>query len=136
MPRVAVYGTEVAVAVHQHIAHGEILSQADQGVIDAGVAVGVIPAQHVAHGGGALAEGVVIGQIVLVHSVEDAAVDRLQTVPDVGKGPAHNDAHGVFNIGFFHLRNQRGFHNLLVRVTDFLGVVLGFFSHLQFFLLI
>ena len=93
-------------SVNEHIAHGEVLGQADQGVVYRLVAVGVVAAQHVAHGGGALAEGFVVGQVILVHGVEDAAVDGLEAVPHVRQGPAHNDAHGVVNIGFFHLRDQ------------------------------
>ena len=74
---VAVDGAEVAVAVHQHVAHGEILGQAHHGVIDGGVAVGVIAPQHGAHGVGALAVGLLGPQGVLVHGVEDAPVHRL-----------------------------------------------------------
>ena len=54
---IAIHGAKVAVAVHQHIAHGEILCQTHQSVVDGGVAVGVIPAQHVAHAGGGLLKG-------------------------------------------------------------------------------
>ena len=35
-------------ALHQGVAHGEVLGQADQGVVDRAVPVGVVPAQHVA----------------------------------------------------------------------------------------
>ena len=56
-------------------------------------------------------------------------MDRLQSVPHVGQGPAHNDGHGIFDIGLFHLWNQRGYFDLLVRVADLLRIVLGFFAH-------
>ena len=49
---IAIHGAEVAVAVHQGVAHGEVLGQTDQGVVDGLVAVGVVAAQHVAHAGG------------------------------------------------------------------------------------
>ena len=129
---VAIHGTEVAVAVHQHIAHGEVLGQADQGVIHGRVAVGVIPAQHVAHAGGGLLEGAVGGQVVLIHGVENPPVHGLQAVPHVGQGPAHDHGHGVFNIGFFHLRHQGPLHNVLVRVPQLLRVVLWFLAHILF----
>ena len=58
---VAIHGTEVAVAIHQHIAHGEVLCQTYQRVIHGGVAVGVIPAQHVAHAGSRLLKRLVRG---------------------------------------------------------------------------
>ena len=48
---VAVDGAEVAVAVDEHIAHGKILRQTHERVIDRGVAVRVIPTQHVADAG-------------------------------------------------------------------------------------
>ena len=126
---IAIHAAEVAVAVHQHIAHGEVLCQTHQRVVHGGVAVGVIPAQHVAHAGGGLLKGLVRGQVVLVHGVEDAPVHGLQAVPHVGQRPAHNDAHGIFNIGFLHLRHQRGLHNVLVRIPDLLRIVLGFLTH-------
>ena len=94
-------------AVHQGIAHGEILSQADQSVIDAGVAVGMVPAQHAAHAGGGLFEGFVHREAILVHGVEDPAMDGLQAIPHVRESPAHDDAHGVLNVGFLHLGDQR-----------------------------
>ena len=129
---IAVHGAEVAVALHQHVPHGEVLGQADQGVVDRLVAVGMVPAQHVAHAGGRLLEGLVVGQVVLVHGVQDAAVDRLQAVPHVGQGPAHDDAHGVLDVGFFHLRHQGRGDDGLIGVSDLLRVVLGFLAHLLF----
>ena len=66
---VAVHGAEVAVAVDEPVAHGEVLGQTDQGVVDRRVAVGVIFAQHVAHAGGGLFEGLVPGQSALVHGI-------------------------------------------------------------------
>ena len=127
---VAIHGAEVAVAVHQHVAHGEVLGQTDQGVVHRRVAVGVIPAQHVAHAGGRLLKGLVRGQVVLVHGVKNAPVDGLQAVPHVRQGPAHDDGHGIFDIGFLHLRDQRRGDDLLLGIPDLLGVVLGFFRHL------
>ena len=74
---VAVDRAEVAVAVHQHVAHGEILGQAHQGVVHRGVAVGMVPAQHGAYGVGALAVGLLRPQGVLIHGVQDAPVHGL-----------------------------------------------------------
>ena len=127
---IAIHGAKVAVAVHQHIAHGEILCQTHQSVVDGGVAVGVIPAQHVAHAGGGLLKGAVAGEVVLVHGVENTPVDGLQTVPHVGQRPAHDNGHGVFDVGLLHLRHQRALDNVLVREADLLGIVLGFLTHI------
>ena len=126
---VAIHGAEVAVAVHQHVAHGEILGQADQCVVNRGVAVGMVPAQHVAHTGGGLFERLVTCQVVLIHGVEDPAVHRLQAVPHIRQGAAHDDAHGVLNIGVLHLRHQGRLHDMLIRIPNFFGIVLRFFTH-------
>ena len=91
--------------------------------------MGMVPAQHVAHAGSGLFKGLVRGQIVLVHGVQNTPVHRLQTVPHIRQGAAHNDTHGVFDIGVLHLRHQRRLHNFLIRVTNLLRIVLGLFTH-------
>ncbi len=45
---VAVNGAEVALAIDQRVAHGEVLGHADHGVVDGLVAVGMVFAQHFA----------------------------------------------------------------------------------------
>ena len=74
---IAVHGAEVAVALHQRVAHGEVLGHAHHGVVDRRVAVGMVAAQHVAHAGGGLLEGLVGGQAVLIQGIEDAPVHGL-----------------------------------------------------------
>ena len=113
-------------SVHQHIAHGKVLSQADQGVIDRLVAVGVILTQHIAHAGGRLLEGLVAGEAALIHGVEDAPVDGLQTVPHIGQGPAHDDRHGVLDVRVLHLMLQIDLHDLLVGKGDIFALVFVF----------
>jgi len=39
----------------------------------------------------------------LLHAVEDAAVDGLEAVADVGQGSANDDRHGVVEIAAAHL---------------------------------
>ncbi|MNN58876.1 hypothetical protein D3C81_1739480 [compost metagenome] len=41
--------------------------------------------------------------VQVVHRVEDAAVNRLQTVARVRQGAADDDAHGVVEVGAFQL---------------------------------
>ncbi len=118
-------------AVHQGVAHGEILSQAHQGVVHRSVAMGVVAAQHVAHAGGRLLEGLVRGQVVLIHGVENAPVDRLQAVPHVGQRPAHDDAHSVLDVALLHLVHQIGGLYLLVWKPDFLRIILWLFTHVS-----
>ena len=49
-------------AVYQKITHGEVLGKPDHGVVYGGIAVGMVFAQHIAHAGGRLFEGLVRGQ--------------------------------------------------------------------------
>ncbi len=102
--RVAVDRAEVALAVDQEIAHAEVLGHPDQRVIGRLVAVGVVFADDVADDAGRFLIGLVVGRPRLVQGVEDAAVDGLQAVLDVGDGPADDDAHGVVEVGPLHLR--------------------------------
>ena len=92
---VAVHRAEVALALHQRVADGEVLRQAHHGVVDRAVAVGVVFTQDVAHDAGALPVGLVGRDAHLVHRVQDAAVHRLQAVPHVRQGARHYDSHRV-----------------------------------------
>ena len=101
--RVAVDGAEVALAVDERVAHAEGLGEADHGVVDGGVAVGVIVAHGEADDLGALGVFLVGLETHLLHGVEDAAVDGLEAVADVGQGAADDDGHGVVQVGPSHL---------------------------------
>ena len=101
--RVAVHGAEIALPFDEHEPHGEILGHAHHGVVDGGVAVGVVLAHDVADDARRLAER--LGPVVaaLLHGVKDAAVDRLQSVAHVGQCAGHDHAHGVVEVGVLHL---------------------------------
>ena len=43
------------------------------------------------------------GDAGAVHGIQDAPVDRLQAVPDVGQGAPGDDAHRVIDVGLLHL---------------------------------
>ena len=88
---VAVHRAEVALAVHQRVAQGEILCQTDHRVVDGGVAVGMVRTQHRTDGVRRLAVGMAGVVAALVHGVEDAAVDGLQTVTHIRQGAGHDD---------------------------------------------
>ena len=75
--RVAVHGTEVAVTVHQHVTHREILCQTNHGIVNRCVAVGVILTQHITDTGCGLFKRLVGGQTAFIHCIENTAVDRL-----------------------------------------------------------
>ena len=73
---VAVNGAKVALAVHQGIAHTEVLGQTYHRIVDSRVAVGMILAQHFADDTRALFVGGVGVQAQIVHGIEDTAMDR------------------------------------------------------------
>ena len=100
---VAVDGAEVALAVYEGVAQGEGLREADHGVVDGGVAVGVVVAHDVADDLGGLGVLLVELEAHLLHAVEDAAVDGLEAVADVGQGAADDDRHGVVEVRPAHL---------------------------------
>ena len=74
---IAVHGTEVAVTVNERIMQRKRLRHAHHRVVNRCVAVRMIAAEHVTDGRCRLAVGLVRGQAVLVHRVQEAAVYRL-----------------------------------------------------------
>ena len=101
--RIAVDRTEIPLAVDQQVAHRERLRHAHDGVVHRRIAVRMVFADHIAdHAGRFLVRAVpVVAE--LAHGVEHAPVNGFQPVPNVGKRPPHDDAHGVIQIGFTHL---------------------------------
>ncbi len=47
--------------------------------------------------------GLIISHPLLVHCIQDAAVDRFETIPYIRQSASHDDAHGVINIRALHL---------------------------------
>ena len=111
---VAVHGAEVAVALDEGVAHGEVLREADEGVVDGLVAVGVVVAEHVADGGGAFFEGLVGGEPALVHGVEYAPVNRLEPVAHIRQRAPDYDAHRIVDVARLHLADDLARHDLLI----------------------
>ncbi len=100
---VVVHAAEVALAVDQGEAQGEVLRQPHHRFVHGGVAVRVVLAQHLAHNAGALLVVRARPQAQFGHGVEDAPLHRLETVADVGQRPRHDDAHGIVEVGGTHL---------------------------------
>ena len=71
-----------------------------------GIAVRMVPAEHVADAGGRLLERLVRGKPVLVHRVQYAPVHGLQPVPDIRQRPRDDDAHGVVDKARLHLADD------------------------------
>ena len=99
---ITVDGPEVALSVHQQVAQGEILRHADHGIIDGRIPVGVVLTEYLTDYTCALFIGRARAHSLLVHPEEDAPVDRLQPIPNVGEGSTHDDRHRVVDVGGFH----------------------------------
>ena len=99
---VAVDRTKVTLPIHQHVAQGEVLRHADNGVIDRAVAVRVVFANDVTHDTRRLLIRTIPVVVQLVHREQHAAVNRLQAVAGVGEGTTDDDAHGVIEVAAAH----------------------------------
>ena len=84
----------------------------------------MIAAEHVADAGGGLFERLIARQSVLIHRVEDPAVDGLQPVAHVGQRASDDDGHGVLDIGGLHLVDELAPDDLLVGEADILGLII------------
>ena len=84
----------------------------------------MVSAQHVADSRRALAEGLVVREVVLVHSVEYPAVHGLETVAHIGQRTAYNDAHRVLYIACLHLADQLGSDYVLLGKCNVLRFVI------------
>ena len=124
---VAVHSTEVTVTVNELIAHGEALCQTHQSIVHAGVTMGMVTTQHITDGGNALTVGLIVGEAVLVHGVENAAVDGLQAIADIGQGTTHDDGHSVLDVGGLHLLYKLALHDFLLGIAQRFGIVVHIF---------
>ena len=93
--RIAVDAAEVALPIHQQAAHGEILRHARHGLVNGGVAVGVVFTQHFTDDAGGFFVIRVGAQTHIVHGVQDAPVDGFEAIAGIGQRPGDDDAHGV-----------------------------------------
>ena len=95
-------------ALDQRVAGGEFLGDADDGVVDRGVAMRVILAHHVADDAGAFLEGGLRVELELVHGPEDAAMDGFQAVSHVGEGAGGDGGEGVGEVALGEGVGERG----------------------------
>ena len=107
---IAVDIAEIALAVDQRIARGEILREPHHGVVDRLVAVRMERAHHVADDFCRLLERRAGVEAQQAHAVEDAPVHRLQPVAGVRQGTVHDGRERVGEIALFQRIAQ---HDLL-----------------------
>ena len=108
-------GAEVTLAGDEGVAQRPGLHEAREGVVDRGVAVGVVVTHDLADDAGGLGERGGGAVSAVVHGVQDATVDGLEAVAHVGQGASDDDAHRVVEVGALHLFLQ-------VDLADALGV--------------
>ena len=109
---IAVDIAEIALAVDQRIARGEILRQPHHGVVDRLVAMRMERAHHVADDLGGFLERRAGIEPQQPHAVEDAPVHRLQPVAGVGQRAVHDGRERVGEIALFQRIAQHHLVNL------------------------
>ena len=99
--RVAVERAEVSLSVHERDAEREVLRHARHGLVYRGVAVRMVLAHRLADDPRRLFVRSPGGEAELLHRVENAALNRFQTVSGVRERAVGDDRHRVGEIAFF-----------------------------------
>ena len=105
---IAVDVSEVSLAFDEGVAGGEILGEADHGVINRRIAMRVIFAHHIAHDAGAFLEAAGRVQLQLVHGPEHAAMDGLQPIAHIGQRAGGDGGHGIGEVALGEGISERG----------------------------
>ena len=98
---------EIALAVDQRVAHGEVLSEAGKCVVDRLVAVRVVVAHRLADDLCTLAVAPFRVEAQLAHGIEYAPVNRLQAVAHIRQRPVHDGGERISQIALFQRYAQR-----------------------------
>ena len=101
--RVAVNRTEVTLSVHKHVAHVPALSHTHQSAVDRRVAVRVVLTEHLTNDARTLLVRIAACVADAEHTVEDAAVNRLESVANIREGTSHNHRHTIVDVRLLHL---------------------------------
>jgi hypothetical protein len=131
---------EVALTEGERVAQAPRLHEPHQRVVDRGVTMRVELTHDVTDDAGALRESFVWSVASVIHRVDHAAVNGLQTVPHLGQRTPNDDAHRVVEIRALHLELEVDLRHLVVREVDLLARNLrvvawcDFVSHLCSFL--
>jgi len=84
------------------MADGEVLGQPNHCIVER-FSVGVVFAEDLTNSPGRLLVRPVGLKAKIAHGIKDAAVNRFQSVANIGKSPVYDDAHGVIDVGLLHL---------------------------------
>ena len=122
---IAIDRSEIALTIDQRITQREILRHAHDGVVDRGIAVGMVFTDHIAHDARRFFISTIPFVRQLVHRKKHAAMHRLEAVPDIRQSAPDDDAHRVIEIGpphFFFEAYRDGFFGELVHADSSLTV--------------
>ena len=111
---VAVNRAKVTLTVNENVTHGELLRESYHCAVNGSVTVRMVATKHVTYRRRGLAVRLVIGQIILVHSVKNSSLTGLHAVAGVGQSTAHDYAHGVLDKGFLYLFFNVNIYNFLI----------------------
>lgn len=100
--RIAVDIAEIALPLDERSAHREILREADQRVVNRGIAVRVVFTHDLADHARALDGRVRLAEVQHFHRVENAPVHRLQAVAHIRDRPPDVDAQRILQICSMH----------------------------------
>ncbi len=101
--RVSVYRTEVTLSIHKQCAHGKILRHTRHGFVHRRVTMRVIFTKHFTDDTSRFFICRIRANAHIIHRVQDAALHRFESIPRIGQGARHDDAHGVIKIRLLHL---------------------------------
>ncbi len=100
---------EIALAVDQRVALGEILRQSHQRVIDGLIAVGMEFADDIAHHAGAFLERGARIEPQQAHRIEETPVHRLEAVARIGQRAVHDGGERIVEIALLQRVAQGDF---------------------------
>ncbi|CAI8165889.1 MAG: Uncharacterised protein [Prochlorococcus marinus str. MIT 9215] len=103
--------------INQGHLHREVLSHPHQGVVDGCISMRVVLTENLANNPSTLPIRPITGQAQLIHRVEDATVNRFESIASIRQGTPDNHAHRVLQIGARHLVTQVSLDNPIVGLS-------------------
>src|SRR5699024_9272931 len=101
--RIAIDRTEIALTIHQRVAHGKVLRHTYDRVVHRRIAMWVIFTDDIANHTCRFFVWLVVVVTQLAHGVQHAPMHRLEPVAHVRQRAADDDAHGIVEIRLTHL---------------------------------
>ncbi len=101
--RIGVHRAKVALTIDQGNPHRPVLRHAGERVVNRAVAMRVIRTHHFADNFGRFAIRSAGGVAAHLSRVQNAPVNRLQTIAHIGQGARHDYTHRIIEVAGFHL---------------------------------